>query len=977
MDKKTKDVADWASRQWMRIPEALRGRLEFQWERFAEAARETGLRVPGHPDFKAVLYRVWTGSEFVAESCTNHPEVLVGLLDSGDLLSDYGRGELEERLRRSLAGARDPDHLASLLRQWRQREMVRIAWRDLAGWAPLEEVLRDLSDLADACVGGALERLHAWQSKALGPPRRLDGSAQSLIVLGMGKLGAHELNFSSDIDLIFAFPEHGQTRARGGVSHEEYFARLGQQLIQVINDATHEGFVFRVDMRLRPYGNSGPLAMSFDALEDYYQTQGREWERYAMIKARPIAGDPAQAAELMELLRPFVYRRYLDYGAFESLRDLKVQIAREIERKGLQDNIKLGPGGIREVEFIAQAFQLVRGGREPALRQRRLLEVLPELARQQLLPEFIAHRLGEAYRFLRRVENRLQAVRDEQTHRLPRDEDERARLAFTMGYGGWGDFLKDLERHRRLVDEHFRQVFAAPQADGTEAEGTSGEAELDQLWRQDPGGERAAEVLKRYGYDEPEETARWLTQLRSGTASRFVGEQGRARYQRLIPMLLHAAADTPHPSETFARLARLVEQIAGRTTYLTLLVENPMALSQLVRLCGASPWIAEQMTRHPLLMDELLDPRTLYSPMEREILEQELAAQFQDVAETDLERQMEALRQFQQAAVLRVAAADVAGVTPLMVVSDYLTEIAEVVLRKVLQLAWDHMVSRYGQPRYQVGRKTRDAGICILAYGKLGGFELGYGSDLDLVFLCDGEGDEQFTTGEKRIPNQVFFARLGQRMIHMLDTLTPSGVLYEVDMRLRPSGASGQLVPNVHAFEEYQHEDAWTWEHQALVRARPVAGDPAIAERFQAIRRAVLSRPRDADRLRGEVRDMRERMRQELGSRKPGRFDLKQDRGGIADIEFMVQYELLLWSHDHPDLLEYTDNIRLLDGLERHGLLPSADTECLREAYKVYRARGHQLTLQEQPAAVGEEAFPEERGCVCRIWQRLMEPEQT
>ena len=964
-------ASHWAQKQGEQIPAALRERLADQWAHYEQEALAQGVRVVRDADFRAVLGRVWACSEFVAESCIQQPALLAGLLDSGDLLSACAPGELRERVRCGLLEAQDERVLGEALRQLRRREMVRIAWRDLAGWASLDEVLRDLSDLADACVQGALDKLHPWAVRDYGKPKGRDGRPLSLVVLGMGKLGAHELNFSSDIDLIFAYAEAGVTRKRNGLSHEEFFTRLGHDLIQALNETSADGFVFRVDMRLRPFGASGPLAMSFDGLEDYYQTQGREWERYAMIKARPIAGDAEQGQALMELLRPFVYRRYLDFGAFESLRDLKTQIAREIERKGHQDNIKLGRGGIREVEFIAQAFQLVRGGQEPRLRQRELRRVLAVLAELALLPAYIAERLAAAYAFLRRTENRLQAVRDEQVHRLPSDELEQARLAYAMGYADWSSFHAELERHRRLVHEHFQQVFAAPQGEDSNGS-TSGEEALDRLCQEGLDAAQAVALLTEHGFDEPEQTARWLNQLRDGAALRLAGSQGRARLERLLPMLLHAAAEQAQPSATFTRLAQLLEQIAGRTTYLSLLVESPMVLSQLVRLCAASPWIAEQMGQHPLLMDELLDPRSLYRPMDRETLERELAVQFRRVDAEDLEQQMEALRHFQQAAMLHVAAADVTGATPLMVVSDYLTEIAEVVLRKVLQLAWDHLVQKYGEPRYRHGRGARRAGFAIIAYGKLGGFELGYGSDLDLVFLHDGAGEQQRTDGKQRIHNEVFFARLGQRIIHMLETLTPAGVLYEVDMRLRPSGASGQLVPNVQAFEEYQHQDAWTWEHQALVRARAVAGDPAIAERFGAVRRAVLARGRDCAALREEVCDMRERMRQELGTRRGGRFGLKQDPGGIADIEFMVQYGLLAWSQDHPELLEFTDNIRLLDGFAAAGLLPRKDVGCLQEAYTAYRARAHRLTLQGDPSHVPDEEFSDQRACVMRVWQRLM-----
>lgn len=952
------------------VPPPLQAEVEAQWAAYCANAAEAGIAPPAQPDFLARLGRVWAGSEFVARSCVRDPALLADLLASGDLLGDYAAGELRAKVGRALAGARDDVELGLALRRLRRREMVRIAWRDLAGWARVGEILEDLSALADACVGAALDILHDWQCREFGTPRTTAGAPQRLVVLGMGKLGARELNFSSDIDLIFAYPEPGQIRGRRGVSHEEFFTRLAQRLIQALNDNTAEGFVYRVDMRLRPYGESGPLAMSFTALEDYYQSQGREWERYAMVKARPIAGDPAAIAELEELLRPFVYRRYLDFGAFEQLREMKALIQRELERRGLRQDIKLGPGGIREVEFIAQAFQLVRGGREPALRERSLLKVLAALVGFDLLPAFAAERLAEAYCFLRRVENRLQAYADEQTHQLPEDETARLRLAFTMGFADWAAFIKVLDRHRRFVHGQFEQVFSAPQA--AAAESAPAGAGFEGLWAGTLDDTAARRLLAAAGCEDCGEVLRRLEAFRDSAALRALGSRGRGRLDRLMPLLLGAISEVPEPTRTFIRVLEVIEAIAGRSAYLALLVEHPMALSQLVQLCAASPWITEQLARHPLLLDELLDPRQLYAPPARADLEQQLALRLKQIGAEDLEQQMDALRQFQKAAMLRVAAADVMGATPLMRVSDHLTDIAEVVLAEVLGLCWRHMVGRHGVPGGRAQDRGLPVGFVILAYGKLGGIELGYGSDLDLVFLHDSHAGAPRSDGPKPLDNAVFFARLGQRIIHVLNTLTPAGVLYEVDMRLRPSGASGLLVTSLEAFAEYQRNEAWTWEHQALVRARPVAGDGELAAAFAAVRREVLGRPRDGATVQREVREMRERMRQELDQRDPERFDLKQGTGGIADIEFMVQYHVLRYAHEHPKLLVWSDNIRLLETLGAEGLLAPDEAALLADAYRAYRKRVHELTLQELPAVVAAGEFAELRAQVTALWRRGM-----
>ncbi|GAB4354093.1 MAG: bifunctional [glutamate--ammonia ligase]-adenylyl-L-tyrosine phosphorylase/[glutamate--ammonia-ligase] adenylyltransferase [Gammaproteobacteria bacterium] len=951
------------------LPEALATAVNSYWQRWLEAAANAGVEVPEDERLLNDLVSVWAGSEFVANAMIQQPALLTELHDSGDLYRRYPPDSYAKRLAGLLEDVADEATLAQRLRRFRGREMVRIAWRDLAGRADLDETLAETSALADACIQGALQVLYPWQCEEWGTPLGSSGEPQSLVVLGMGKLGACELNFSSDIDLIFAYPEAGQTDGDRPRTNEQFFLRLGQRLVGALDTRTADGYVFRVDLRLRPYGESGPLAMSFAAMEQYYQAQGREWERYAMIKARVVAGDEARGAELLDLLRPFVYRRYLDYSAFESLRDMKAMIMREVLSKGMDANVKLGAGGIREVEFIGQAFQLVRGGRVPALQVRPIQEVLALLAEQQLLPEYVARELRDAYRFLRRVENRLQEYADQQVHSLPSDEVGRLRLAYTMGFDDWSSFEKALNHHRERVEGHFEQVFAAPQGD----EGAGGEERMAALWQGALSDEEALDLLEQQGYRDPAEALRRITALRGSAAARSLSERGRSRLDRLMPLILGAVAGLPRPYDCLSRLVALIEAIARRTAYLSLLIEHPMALSQLVKLVAASPWIARFITHHPLLMDELLDPRTLYHPATREQLEAELAYRLGAIPADDLEQQMETLRHFKQVNVLRVAAVDVAGAMPLMVVSDHLTAIAEVVLEQVLNLAWAQIAARHGEPCCGIGGERRRAGFIIVAYGKLGGIELGYGSDLDIVFLHDSAGEKQFTDGEKSVDNSVFFARLGQRIIHLLSTATPSGVLYEVDTRLRPSGASGLLVSSIEAFAEYQKNEAWTWEHQALVRARPVAGDSSLAGRFEAIRAEILGRERAEATLRSEVREMREKMREQLGARQGGWFDLKQDAGGIADIEFLVQYLVLRWAASYPEVYRYTDNIRQLEALAKSGVLSEEEAGTLTDAYRTFRARVHRLKLQEEPARVPDTEYAKEREAVQAIWRRVME----
>ena len=908
------------------------------------------------------LPEVWAGSDFVAQTCLRSPEVLDNLAQSGDLERPFAVGDLAARLDKILVEVADETALSASLRHFRNREMVRIIWRDLAGWADLDETLADLSALADACVERALDKLYAWlTASAAGTPRNESGVGQTLIIIGMGKLGACELNLSSDIDLIFAFPDDGQTDGRRPLANQQFFTRLGQKLIKALNSQTAEGFVFRVDMRLRPFGESGPLATSFGFMENYYQSQAREWERYAMVKARVIAGDREAGRELMEMLRPFVYRRYIDFGAIRSLREMKRLISASLYQKGMDANIKLGPGGIREIEFIGQAFQLIRGGRDPDLQVRPIQKVLGRLADKGLMPASDVDELTAAYRFLRATENRLQAWRDEQTQLLPDEGSARARLARTMGFDDWQGFSRALADHRDRVQRHFDKLFAARE----EEEGS--DSPLAQVWMGHPGTDSIA-VLVGAGYRDPEAALALLEGFRESRAARALGTRGRERMDQLMPQVVAASGTADAPMEVLDRLLLILQAIARRTAYLDLLVENPPVLEQLVRLTSASPWFADQIARQPVLLDELVDPRALYAPLRRSLLRRELSDLLEG-AEGDLEQEMERLRQYVNTNRLRVAAADVTGAIPLMVVSDYLTDIAEVALEQALKMAWRDLTARHGVPQEIEGT---DTGFAIVGYGKLGGIELGYGSDLDLVFLHGNRDPNATTDGARPLANDVFYARLGQRLVFILTTRTPAGIAYEADMRLRPNGSAGMLVSSLAAFDAYQRNEAWTWEHQALIRARFIAGDATVAARFEAIRRSVLGQARDVAKLRTEIRAMREKMRENLDKSTAGSFDLKQGRGGITDIEFMVQFCVLRWAHRYPDLLEWTDNIRLLDTLARHQLLEGRAAGQLANMYRVLRAAFHRNALREQPGLIAAHELEEERRLVGEMWAETM-----
>lgn len=963
--------------QFDELPEVLRSGVKEAWQSLSE---EAALRwLSGATDVtEADVVQALSRSEFLKNTLLRHPDAVARLTSAQSLQQPVTSDFLAARWQDFLADVGDEPQLHKALRQFRMECQFRIIWRDLMRWSDLHETMAATSALADICIQGALDWLYRDACEQSGTPwgtNPLTGeeSPQSMIVMGMGKLGGWELNVSSDIDLIFAYPSKGETRGgRRALDNEQFFIRLGQRLIQALDQITADGFVFRVDMRLRPYGQSGALAMSFSALETYYQDQGRDWERYAMVKARVVAGDPELGRVLMENLRPFVYRKYIDFSAFESLRNMKSMISREVRRKGLENNIKLGSGGIREIEFVVQAFQLIRGGRDRELQQRELLAILVELENLELLPSEVVNELRDAYIFLRNIEHALQGIDDQQTQLLPDDAVTRARVALIMGVDDWSACMAELDRHRGRVAHHFADIIATDDEEQDAATLADGWKEV---WLGEVDDTAAAAWLADHGFENPKTSVKALSDLRLGRPVQTMQTQGRRRLNQVMPVLLEALTHVERPSETLGRVLQLVESVLRRTAYLVLLLENPGARTQLVRLCSESPWIARQLAETPLLLDELLNAESLYHPPAKSELQDDLRQQMLRIPYEDLEEQMESLRHFKKAHILRVAASELRGTLPLMKVSDYLTWIAEVVLDHVVDVAFANLVSRNGHPRRADG-SVCDTDFAIVGYGKLGGIELGYTSDLDLVFIHDAD-PQQSTDGDKPIDNAVFYTRLGQRIVHILSTQTPAGQLYEVDMRLRPSGNSGLLVSTMPAFEKYQRKEAWTWEHQALARARGVAGCRNTLKAFEELRHDILCQPRDIAKLRDEVVDMREKMRASLGTpqtegKAPAVFHIKHDHGGIIDIEFLVQYLMLAHASQHSALTQWSDNIRQLEELGRVGVLPVADTENLRDAYITLRSTIHRRALQNLNSQVEPDAFLNERDYIQSMWNHVM-----
>ncbi|HEX5464683.1 MAG TPA: bifunctional [glutamate--ammonia ligase]-adenylyl-L-tyrosine phosphorylase/[glutamate--ammonia-ligase] adenylyltransferase, partial [Burkholderiales bacterium] len=856
------------------------------------------------------------------------------------IVRPFDRAEMERFL--DAAEIRDECSLKHTLRDLRRQVMLRVMVRDLGEFATLDEVLDSVSALADVTLRCAVRHLDAWQSAQDGTPHGAEsGRPQQLHVIAMGKLGGSELNVSSDIDLVFAYPEDGETNGSRPLSNHEYFTRLGRKVIGALSEITADGHVFRVDMRLRPYGDSGSLVSSFDMLEQYFVAQGREWERYAWIKARVVCGN--REPEITQLVQPFVYRRHLDFSAINSLRELHLQIRGEVERRDMRDDIKLGRGGIREIEFIVQLFQLIRGGHDPALRTPSTRIALDRLAAHGVLAPGVVTELRDAYRFLRNLEHRLQYLDDCQTQSLPDAAADRECIAEAMQFASYDAFVTELERHRECVTRHFREIFDAQQ---------EAQHPLAELWQPHADPQAGQAQLARLGFRTPAETWQQLRSLRDGSHYRRIAASGKARLDHLMPQLVATAARQPNPDATAARMLQIIESVSRRESYLALLGEYPQALERLATLAGASPWVAQYLAQYPILLDELLDPHTLYAAPDWPRLRVLLTEQLQQ-ADGDTERQMDVLRHFKHSQTLRLIAQDLSGTLTLETLSDHLSDLACLLLDQVLALAWHDLRTRHRDaPRF-----------AIVGYGKLGGKELGYSSDLDLIFLYDDDAPEA----------PPVYARLAQRINHWLNSMTAAGVLYETDLRLRPDGVAGLLVSNFAAFRDYQQHKAWLWEHQAVSRARGVAGDAALKEMFESIRGAVLRQPRDRDRLRGEIRAMRDKM---LAAHAADRalFDVKQDRGGIIDVEFIVQYLVLGFACDHPGLAGNIGNLALLKLAAGLDLIPQTLAGHAHDAYRRFRRIQHSEGLQgKKIARIPFTEVREDAEAVKALWETVFE----
>lgn len=892
-----------------------------------------------------------TASRFVARWLGAAPERAEQLasLSAASLADADFRALLEGELAKGLP-------LERAMRRVRNLLISTIVARDLGGQADLDEVITAMTDFADFAIQTHVASLMAELVTAHGMPVGDDsGRPQHLIVLAMGKQGGGELNVSSDIDLIFVYPEDGDTAAEAGqrqLSNHEFFIRLGRRLSAALSEVIEDGFVFRVDMALRPNGKSGPLAASFGMVEEYLIVQGREWERYAWVKARAVTGEPDDIAALDAIVQPFIFRRYLDFGVIDAIRTMHAQIRAEVKRQERlhperSHNVKLGRGGIREIEFLAQVFQLIRGGRDPALRERSTRKTLLLLAERELLTVDTVERLLAAYTFLRNLEHRLQYLEDAQTHTLPVSDDDRLTVAQMMGCPDEATLLAHLEEQRTYVAQQFDAIFADKEAPDQDPDAPALVDDLDNL-------DALAERLAGLGFNDTRAAAGRLTNTLQGARLASLPDFSRVRLLALVeaalPLIATVVKDAGMGSHaaTLGRLLDLFEAIARRSAYLALLTEYPHTLERVIRMINASGWAATFLTQHPILLDELLDDRNAGAEALPQ-LAATLDTQLTDAA-GDTERQLDILRETHHAQLFRLLALDLAGELSVEHLADHLSALADTIVGAVVTHAWRAVNGRHREvPRF-----------AVIAYGKLGGKELGYVSDLDVIFLYeDDDGDAP-----------PLYARLAQRFITWMTAPTPAGILFDIDIALRPDGASGMLVSSLAAFERYQSEAAWIWEHQALTRARFCAGDAAIGARFEAIREQVLRKDRagQAAVLKNEVVQMRARMH-DANLNRSTQFDLKHDAGGMIDIEFIVQYLVLRHAHTYPQLTANAGNIALLHLCGELGLIDATLGSQVAAAYRAMRKLQHSVRLQGhdktrvEPAQVG--AHPDS---VLRLW---------
>ncbi len=923
------------------------------------------------PDLKGILEKVLPLSAFLRHLLTRKDFYLFELSKDAFWNRPISQNRLHDLATTFLDNARKEALFAERLRIFRNLLMLRIAIRDMGGLAGFCQTCAELSDLAMVCLDKAIDFLEEIMLPEYGYPTDSKGKKLRLIVIGMGKLGARELNFSSDIDIIFSFGGPGKTvKGKRSISNEEYFVIQARKLIRLLSQSTPEGFVFRVDTRLRPFGESGPLVMSCEAMAEYYETHGRQWERYALVKASPVAGDLKSGKSLLSMLRPFVYRKYIDYSTIEALKAMKSMILAEQAGKAGPDNVKLGPGGIRDIEFIVQTFQLIKGGRIKSLQTPSLLGALKVIEELSLLDSDTCTKLARSYVFLRTTENRLQEYADMQVQCLPRDEERRSVLAVSMGFTDWRVFIQQYRMHTKEAEGVFKGLFQEKETGtGLEDKEDHDRVMLEAVfvWTT-PEDKKVIDILRSWGFSSPDNIATLIRNFKDSRKVRSLSGQVQQLLDTLIPKLLVATANTHDPDKAFKEALAIFEAVLKRSIYLVLLNQNPSALEHLVYLCGKSRLVSQLIRRQPILLDELVSADSLFKSFSKGDFKRLLSATIAALSRKDLEHWLDELRRFKKANILRIAASQLKAIIPMDRVGIELSNLAEVLLAEVYKGTWKDMYQK--APLFIQGQRAmNDSGLGIIAYGKLGSQEMTYSSDLDLVFLYAPDRFGELGTGE-RGQLGYFYSRLIQRLIFFLSTRTSQGILYEIDTRLRPNGSQGVLVSTLRTFEEYQNEKAWTWEHQALIKARFICGDSKCGQHFEEIRKSVLTKKRDDIRLKTDILYMRNKI---LGSypQKKGQFHLKRSPGALVDIEFIVQFLVLRYAHSEPDLVKYRRTKKLIQVLASYGLLSRPDAYRLALAFERYQERLSLKALDLEEPVVPLEELDEIREGVLETWNRI------
>ncbi|MBE8214735.1 MAG: bifunctional [glutamate--ammonia ligase]-adenylyl-L-tyrosine phosphorylase/[glutamate--ammonia-ligase] adenylyltransferase [Endozoicomonadaceae bacterium] len=947
-------------------PDELKQRIDITFQAFLKQLNEADQAFVLQNDVFGIQALLMV-SDYIYKCCLESPDLLLDQLKSDALSKPITKAHIQKTLQSALLSVTIFPDLMRVLRKMRHRYLMRIIWQDLKNLVNFESTMKALSLVAEVCIEQALFWIYTYYVQKYGEPCSETGVPQKMIVLALGKLGGYELNFSSDVDLLFCFPETGMTNnTQNSIDNQLFFNKLGQSLVAVLSEYTEDGFVYRVDMRLRPYGQYSALSCSFNAMEEYYQNQGRPWERYAFVKARPIAGDIKAGFQILSRLKPFIYKRYLDFSMINSVREMHALLQQEIAQKDLHDHLKKGRGGIRDIEFIVQSFQLIYGGKKIVLQNVSLLNTLNNIVHLHFMTASQANKLREAYLLLRRLEHFMQVWRDQQTYRIPSHPQTQLIIAWAMGYDSWSACQLEIAQVRHFVSHVFSTLLSKK---------THPSEDKSQYWlflfKGEISKQESLNRLKSAGFQDLEGLYARLRQLYKLEIYQRIIDIGLSRIYHFIPILISVCAQEDKSDQALFRMLDIVSSILRRTTYLVLLLERPEALHHLVRLCCGSLWITHEIVRYPDLIDEFFAPGDLYHPPSLSHLKQDLNSQISYLPWDAFEIRLERLCYFKLSHVLKNEIAQTSQYTPLIASSNYLSWVAESILNEVVNMAWHQLINKYGAPN-----SHQAASFVILAYGKLGGFEMCPSSDLDLVFIHDAKINEMIQ-GDQKIDNQSFFMRLGQKIIYFLSTLTRFGKLYEVDVRLRPSGNAGPLVSSFNAFLQYQQKSAWLWELQALVKARVVSGwGAALIQKLQCLRSSMLCRGYSQQVLQKRVKSYRAKMKI-LDRSSRFVFDIKQGAGGIIDVEFLVQYLVLKWAKQYPVLAKWTDNVRLLNELQRHHIITEKQANILHFTYIAMREVTHQTARQEQNHLVTAQQFIDERKAVIQLWNEQLDDDQA